>query len=510
MPPATAKPAPSAAETPIPPRFWWLKRILASVGLMVVGLVALWFWWNHEAERRLQAKIDEYRAAGQPVTLEDFQTASVPDEENAAVHYVAAAAAIKNPPRVSDLSGELSDPAVWKVFEPEILALFEANAEALRLVAAARDLSTADWDSTCSRLQYNQIIQTATEQRALTKLLVMAAHVHHHRGDDAAAVRTILDALQHSERLAEWHGSLLNYLVANGVDALAVRQIESIAPELAIEDGDDSGSSSATAAPRESIEQLLAALQREAFEREGYRQGLYAERVFLLDVITATGTANGPLAMTGAAIPPSANRLLAPLFTLDAVMQLDVYTRCAAIADAESYPAACRIAPEYPRYESGIARNAHFLSNASIPATGRVHNRPFETILLRRFAATATALRLYEIDHGERPPELGALVPDYLPAVPLDPFSDGDPIGYLPNAKYPRLYSVGDDGVDHGGDSRPVPAKEAVKIDMATFGLPSYLASHIPRDRVFFLTTTHPRKKSYLLEMRDADSQFPE
>ena len=52
MPPATAKPAPPAADTPIPPRFWWLKRILIAVGLMVVGLVGLWFWWNHEAERR--------------------------------------------------------------------------------------------------------------------------------------------------------------------------------------------------------------------------------------------------------------------------------------------------------------------------------------------------------------------------------------------------------------------------------------------------------------------------
>ena len=67
-------------------------------------------------------------------------------------------------------------------------------------------------------------------------------------------------------------------------------------------------------------------------------------------------------------------------------------------------------------------------------------------------AATALALRLYEVDHGARPGSLSDLVPEYLPTLPLDPF---DPaarsLQYLPEGAGARLYSVGKDGRDDGG-----------------------------------------------------------
>jgi len=70
----------------------------------------------------------------------------------------------------------------------------------------------------------------------------------------------------------------------------------------------------------------------------------------------------------------------------------------------------------------------------------------------RRMAATALAIRLYELDYGRRPERLAELVPDYLPSVPGDPFAAADrPIGYVPHAPRPVLYSVNIDGVDEGG-----------------------------------------------------------
>ncbi len=71
------------------------------------------------------------------------------------------------------------------------------------------------------------------------------------------------------------------------------------------------------------------------------------------------------------------------------------------------------------------------------------------------------ALRAYELEHGGVPDTLGALVPDYLPRIPEDPF-DGQPFRYLPRA-VPGLppdawavYSIGEDFVDDGGTSRVV------------------------------------------------------
>jgi len=69
---------------------------------------------------------------------------------------------------------------------------------------------------------------------------------------------------------------------------------------------------------------------------------------------------------------------------------------------------------------------------------------------------TAIALKRYQLAHGEIPASLSALVPKYLPAVPTDPV-DGQPLRYQrkPDGSF-LLYSIGEDGVDDGGDgSRP-------------------------------------------------------
>jgi hypothetical protein len=52
------------------------------------------------------------------------------------------------------------------------------------------------------------------------------------------------------------------------------------------------------------------------------------------------------------------------------------------------------------------------------------------------------ALRMYHLDHGQFPERLEDLVPDYLPAVPEDPFS-GHPLVYRRQADGYVLYSVG-------------------------------------------------------------------
>ncbi len=62
----------------------------------------------------------------------------------------------------------------------------------------------------------------------------------------------------------------------------------------------------------------------------------------------------------------------------------------------------------------------------------------------------AAAIRRYELAHDEPPPSLEALVPDYLPRVPRDPFGTG-PLVYRPSGDGYLLYSVGDNGVDDGG-----------------------------------------------------------
>ncbi len=73
---------------------------------------------------------------------------------------------------------------------------------------------------------------------------------------------------------------------------------------------------------------------------------------------------------------------------------------------------------------------------------------------LSNMAIAAIAIRRYQLDHGgASPPSLQALIPQYLVSVPRDPM-DGQPLRYRPE-KPPVLYSIGGDGIDHGGNGKP-------------------------------------------------------
>jgi hypothetical protein len=125
---------------PFPPRYWWLKRIgLAAALLLVLLGVVRWVWGSY-ADRRLREQIEEYRAAGEPVLVQDFQAPPVPDEQNAAVLYRQAFSASVHPNDVPfsfvDVAGRVD---VVRALPGQIERILEANAGALRLVRAARE-----------------------------------------------------------------------------------------------------------------------------------------------------------------------------------------------------------------------------------------------------------------------------------------------------------------------------------------------------------------------------------
>ena len=63
---------------------------------------------------------------------------------------------------------------------------------------------------------------------------------------------------------------------------------------------------------------------------------------------------------------------------------------------------------------------------------------------------TEAAVRRYVIENGSPPESLAALVPEYLPTVPVDPYGDA-PLRYRRTEGGYLLYSIGANGVDDGG-----------------------------------------------------------
>jgi hypothetical protein len=83
-----------------------------------------------------------------------------------------------------------------------------------------------------------------------------------------------------------------------------------------------------------------------------------------------------------------------------------------------------------------------------------------------RAIRTAVALERYRLAHRTLPPDLNALVPDYIAAVPMDTF-DGKPLRYKKNS--PRgyvIYSIGPDRHDDGGAAPKLDSAEVPKGDL--------------------------------------------
>jgi hypothetical protein len=114
-----------------------------------------------------------------------------------------------------------------------------------------------------------------------------------------------------------------------------------------------------------------------------------------------------------------------------------------------------KIAKTIKRYHFHLS--AMFLPELS--SSVRVENKGFAQI---RSATAALAVEHFRLVHGQLPENLNELVPQFLPAVPSDPF-DGAPLRYHRLAKGYVIYSVGADGHDDGGREKPANWKSSDK-----------------------------------------------
>ena len=94
-----------------------------------------------------------------------------------------------------------------------------------------------------------------------------------------------------------------------------------------------------------------------------------------------------------------------------------------------------------------------------------------------RVNRVAIALELYRMEHGQYPVDLEELVPQFLEAIPLDPFTERQLV-YRPDNGNPfLLYSVGPNEIDD--DGAEIPSKSGlsvigtVKTDMPKVDLPA-------------------------------------
>jgi hypothetical protein len=106
----------------------------------------------------------------------------------------------------------------------------------------------------------------------------------------------------------------------------------------------------------------------------------------------------------------------------------------------------------------GLDRFRHRFSLIAVPNWTRATEMQFRAETQRSLCLAVLALHRYELQHRQLPADLAALAPELLDTVPVD-FMNGQPLRYRVEVDGTwRLYSVGLDGKDDGGEALPAQA----------------------------------------------------
>ncbi len=443
-----------------PQRLWqrWLLGLFLTLLVLVGGTLGLRLWWGARAAKALAARIDELHARAQPVTLEDFQPSPIPDEQNAATLLTRAQSGIDREPAGSAAVRLLDEFFLY----PDRIArnrarvgeLLDQLRPVLECVEQARGRERCQWPVPLTHPVIHVSFAYVSGMRTVSKVLAVRAVERANAGDPLGAVAAVEDGLNLADWVQDEPPSLIAQLVGVAITAVDLVALETILPRLVVAPP-AVAAADVRPVPRERMQRLIDRLLDEATPAAQWRRAIWFERMSFLDGVTAL--ARGTLALdpngtVGAGRPRVVDWLLMPMYQTDATFVLRHLTAWAEAAEQPTWPRAVARAPRYPKWSNPFERFSHLLSSIIMPSLERPFELHYRAVASRRMAAVAIALRLYELDHGRRPETLDALVPDYLAAIPVDPFADPPaPLRYAPNNDPPVIYSVNSDGQDDRG-----------------------------------------------------------
>jgi hypothetical protein len=267
--------------------------------------------------------------------------------------------------------------------------------------------------------------------RALAKFIRMVLLFHHQSGRDDLVNEELCEIERIALITADGH-YLIHGLVGMAINGVEAKVVLDLAPDLEVK-----SASVVQGFPRPALSQLIQRLADSQFFLEYFRHTLEGERLYC--VATAK-------AMDRQTV------LFRPIFTLDSLRENDNYDTMLSALEAapDAFSDFHYTPPSVTGSESNLWRCTHLLSSESLDfhRFGKLY---YKYISDRLAAALRLAIRLYQVEHGGTyPPNLEALRPRYIDALPADPFSPNHrPFIYVPTRAI--FYSVGENGTDDVG-----------------------------------------------------------
>lgn len=392
-------------------RFRWWFVPLGLVFILVVSSLLVW-WLQGSSLSRRYARI---RAAGHPVTLEEMdEFYALPDgvEDNTELWLDAffASDAATNHPDARTLPVVGDGPDIPPLDQPwaekdAVVSFLNTHAEALKAVHRAADSGGGVRFPHDFSQGIAMLLPDIHQARSCARLLTLEAHVRAREGDTAGTVESIRDTFALARTL-DRDPVLVSFLVRMALDGIAIENTRQLL-----------GQADPT---REELRAVQEDLRNLDYHAE-LENALIGERVFGLSIFDDPGQLGfGPF-------QSQLMRLAAPGAK---IKYIDLMSD-AIEAASEPWDEVLANEPWKKNWNPNSRNPFDGLVGSVFPAIDNCYLAAARQETKSTALDAAIAVELYQREHGEPPATLEALVPDYLPAVPIDPFS-GKALSYKP------------------------------------------------------------------------------
>lgn len=426
----------------------WMSRhpvILAVLGLLVVLALGV-FAFSRNAENRYQKMIREIRARGEPTTVEELiaATPGLPSNENQFLRAMALTESIKAfkidddclklLPYVGTADFEITGTKLAPEQAVAVRAYLNEQKKLLVELHAALSTGHGEFRPVFTTPLINTLLPELSNGRTLAKVLALCVRDAADRGDAKTATDCLIDMYRFS---AMWDGKrsmLIGALVKITILDFAFDATERVVNANLL------------------TEESLATISRQVDAialRKLMHHAYITERVMMIDLLEWMKQSPGN---TTSFVPsPSGMRLVPGITALNGAEILRFYEAVLPALDGptknaiEQIDAVSSLQQSLPWYQF-YARTLAPVRSMAIKSWVRCEGK-------RQAMLVAIACERYRLKHGTWPEKLDALVPEFLDAVPLDPF-DEKPIRFARIPEGIKVWSIGEDFVDNGGDVR--------------------------------------------------------
>lgn len=425
-------------------------KVSSVLIILLVICIGVFAFFRLSLKSKLQARIDAIRADGYPVTCAELDQwyKIPPNVENASYTLTDAFSYYKKWDKEKSkplpVVGQAKLPARTEPMPEEMRALITQyvadNNEALKLLHAGAAIENcrypADWSA-----GFETLLPDLSEIRVGIFLLKLEAILHAENGDGESATRSIKSGFGIARSLAR-EPIIVSQLVRSACQTRAATTIEYCINRIKFTD--------------EQLLELIESVQN----TERISDMTYAfvgERCMGISFFRDPYSVDPDLIGGIPFRPALALYKAIGMADSDAIIYLDLI---------EGYINSTQL-PYHKRQKAINAievriqktSKAHVLLHAIRPALARITIIDTRDVAQLRTARAGLAIERYRLATGKLPEKLTDLVPDYLDAVPRDPFGGNDlryrklEVGFV-------VYSIGEDLIDDGGKEKPTGKKE--------------------------------------------------